>query len=265
MLLFTDPSCGPCAELLPEVGRWQREYSEKLIIVLVGRGSTEENSAEVSEHGVDNVLLQKDWEVADDYEVEATPSAVVVSPVGTIGSFVAQGPEEVEALLSRAVAADGQLPLLAPTVGDGTHPQDELDGAKIGELAPEVRLPDLEGKEIGLEDFRGEETLVLFWSPDCGFCHEMLPDLKEWEVSPPEGAPRLLVVSDGTVEENEAMGLRSPVVLDNTYAVQEAFGGGGTPTAVLIDAKGRIASKVVVGASAVLELARFGRTAEPRP
>jgi thiol-disulfide isomerase/thioredoxin len=264
MLLFTDPSCGPCAELLPEVGRWQHEYDEKLTISLIGRGSTEENNAEASEHGVKNVLLQEDWEVADAYEVEATPSAVVVSAEGTIGSFLAQGPDEVEALVAQAVGARAQLPLLRPAAGHATQAVAGPEDSKVGEPAPEVRLPDLEGKEVGLEDFKGEETLVLFWSPECGFCQEMLPELKEWEAAPPESAPRLLVVSDGTVKDNEAMGLSSPVILDNTYAVQDTFGGGGTPSAVLVDAEGRIASEVVVGASAVLELARSGRAAEPR-
>jgi thiol-disulfide isomerase/thioredoxin len=124
-----------------------------------------------------------------------------------------------------------------------------------------LRLPNLAGNDVSLEDFRGEETLVLFWSPECGFCQEMLPDLKAWEIDPLAGAPRLLVVSDGTVEDNEAMGLSSEVVLDHTYAVSDAFGGAGTPSAVLVDAEGRIASEVVVGSSAVLELARSGRTA----
>ncbi len=35
-----------------------------------------------------------------------------------------------------------------------------------------------------LEDFRGEETMVLFWNPGCGFCQQMLPDLKAWEEDP---------------------------------------------------------------------------------
>src|SRR5918997_1375030 len=65
MLVFTVPGCGPCAELLPELGRWQQEYAENLTISLVGRGSAEENSAEVSEQEVENMLLQEDWEVAD--------------------------------------------------------------------------------------------------------------------------------------------------------------------------------------------------------
>ena len=260
LLLFTDPGCGPCAEMLPEVGRWQRDYAEKLTISLVGRGNVEENSAEVSEHGVENVLLQEDWEVADAYQVEATPSAVVVSPEGTIGSSMAQGPDEVESLVAQAVGPRAQLPLLRPDAPAEAEPA----SPKVGEPAPEVRLPDLEGKDVSLDDFRGEATLVLFWSPGCGFCQEVLPDLKEWEAALPEGAPSLLVVSDGTVEDNEAMGIRSPVVLDHDYAVSDAFGAGGTPSAVLVDAEGRVASKVVVGASAVLELARSARTAAPR-
>src|SRR5918998_6658540 len=32
----------------------------------------------------------------------------------------------------------------------------------------------------------------------------MLPDLKEWEANPPKGAPNLIVVSDGTVEDNRS-------------------------------------------------------------
>jgi thiol-disulfide isomerase/thioredoxin len=36
--------------------------------------------------------------------------------------------------------------------------------------------------------------LVLFWNPGCGFCQQMLPDLKEWEAGAPEGAPRCLLL-----------------------------------------------------------------------
>jgi thiol-disulfide isomerase/thioredoxin len=260
MLLFTDPGCGPCAELLPEVGRWQHEYAEKLTIALIGRGSAEENSAEVTEHGVENVLLQEDWEVADAYEIEATPSAVVVSPEGTIQSPLAEGPDEVEELVSRAVGGWAQLPLLRHGVGHNAQAEADPVVPNVGEPAPELMLSDLEGNDVSLDDFRGEKTLVLFWSPGCGFCQEILPQMKEWETASPEGAPRLLVVSDGTVEDNKAMGFSSPVVLDHTYAVSDAFGAAGTPSAVLVDGEGRFASEVAVGTSAVLELVRAGRT-----
>jgi peroxiredoxin len=49
---------------------------------------------------------------------------------------------------------------------------------KVGEPAPELRLPDLTGKLVDLADLRGSKTLVLFWNPGCGFCQRMLDDLK---------------------------------------------------------------------------------------
>jgi thiol-disulfide isomerase/thioredoxin len=140
----------------------------------------------------------------------------------------------------------GTVHAAAPTIPAST---------KIGEHAPEIKLPDLQGNTVDLEDFGGEETLVLFWNPGCGFCEQMLPDLKEWEASAQEGAPKLLVVSAGSEEASEGMGLSSTVVLDQQFSAGRAFGASGTPSAVLVDAEGKIASEVTVGAPRVLELA----------
>ena len=100
---------------------------------------------------------------------------------------------------------------------------------------------------------------MLFWNPGCGFCQQMLPDLKEWETNAPEDAPKLLVVSAGSKEANKEMGLTSPVILDQQFTAGRAFGVSGTPSAVLVDAEGRIASEVAVGAPAVLGLAGASR------
>jgi peroxiredoxin len=275
MLLFTDPGCGPCNALLPEIGRWQEEHSEKLSIALISWGSVEENKAETSEHGLTKVLLQKDWEVSEAYEVRGTPSALVVRPDSTIGSPVVGGAEAIRDLVTQAVEAPSpNAPLLPSRVpspapnGNGApcpkcgkqHPAEDSPAMpqvlKIGEEAPEVKLEDLSGKEVSLkEDFKGEEALVLFWNPGCGFCQQMLPDLKEWEGNQPEGAPKLLLVSAGTEEANIELGLSSPVLLDQNFSVGSSFGSAGTPSAVLVDAEGKIASEVAVGAPAVLELA----------
>jgi len=128
-------------------------------------------------------------------------------------------------------------------------------GIRVGEPAPPIELQDLKGNTVKLEDFRDEKTLVLFWNPECGFCQQMLPDLKDLENSSSKEASKILVVSAGTGEANKAMGLRSPVVLDPQFAVGRAFGAAGTPSAVLVDEPGRLASEVAVGAPAVLGLA----------
>jgi peroxiredoxin len=83
LLLFSDPACGPCTALLPEVGRWQRNYAGKLTLAVISRGTAEANHSKVSEHGITQVLLQQDREVAQSYLAYGTPSAVLVRPDGT--------------------------------------------------------------------------------------------------------------------------------------------------------------------------------------
>jgi|SRR5215213_486885 len=241
VLLFTDPNCGPCNALLPEIGHWQAEHQDKLTVALVSRGDPKENRAKAQEHGLQNVVLQEDWEVSEAYEVGGTPSAVLLRPDDTIGSAVAGGAEAIRTLVTKAVEAPTRVDL------------------EIGQPAPEVKLPDLEGNTVELADFRGEETLVLFWNPGCGFCQQMVPDIKAWEKNMPEGAPKLLFVSAGTEEANKQLGLPSTVVLDQQFAMGHAFGASGTPSAVLVDSEGKIASEVAVGAPAVLEVAGANR------
>jgi len=243
LLFFTDPGCGPCTALLPEIGQWQRDHAAKMRVALISRGTVEANRAKVTEPGVTQVLLQKDREVAEAYQAYGTPSAVVVRQDGTIGTPLAQGADAIRALITTTL----NPPAAAPR---------PPAGLKIGEPAPDFSLPDLAGKTVKLSDFRGKPTLVLFWRPSCGFCERMLPDLKTWETNARNGEKRLLVVSTDSVADNKAMGLRSRVVLDKDgMSVGRQFGAGGTPMAVLVDAEGKIASELAAGAPAVLELA----------
>ena len=56
------------------------------------------------------------------------------------------------------------------------------------------------------------------------------------------------------------MGFASKVALDQQFAIGRAFGASGTPSAVLVEAKGNVASEVAVGAPGFLELAGTHRT-----
>jgi methylamine dehydrogenase accessory protein MauD len=264
LLLFADPGCGPCAALFPEVGRWQRDYAEKLTLAVISRGSKEANQSKVSVHGLERVLLQQDREVQTAYQVAGTPSLVLIRPDGTIGSRLAQGAEVIRSLVGEAIGLPAlrTLPMVAvprKPNGQGTQARPRPPALAIGEPAPDFSLPDLSGTLVTLSDFRGSRTLVLFWRPGCGFCQRMLPDLLAWEAQSPDGAPKLLVVSSESVESNLAMGLRSPVVLDQAgMSVGSTFGATGTPMAVLVDEEGKIASALAAGAPAVLALAYSG-------
>jgi peroxiredoxin len=243
LLLFTDPGCGPCTALMSRVGVWQREHAADLSIVLASRGTPDKNLALQRQHGLTNLLLQNDREVSMLYEAYGTPSAVLIRPDGTIGSPLAGGADAIASLVASAIGLP-QHERLAP----------RQNGLPNGSPAPLFSLSDLDGDVVQLEGFRGRPSLLLFWNPSCGFCQRMLGQLKEWEAKASPQAPQLIVISLGTVEENRAMGLRSRVLLDHEFATGYAFEAGGTPSAVLIDHAGNIASDLAIGASAILAL-----------
>jgi thiol-disulfide isomerase/thioredoxin len=186
--------------------------------------------------------------------------AVLLDVEGRVASSVAAGAPAVFALAKGGPPpAGGQLVPLqqqAPA-RNGAAPI----AVRQGEPAPPIELPDIGGKTVRLQDFLGRPTLVLFWNTGCGFCQRMLPDLKAWEGKRRRGSPEILVVSSGNADEVRAMGLRSTVLLDPSFTVGPSYAANGTPMAVLVDARGKIASDVVAGAEAVLTLAKTPVTA----
>ena len=258
LLIFSDPGCGPCNALMPDVGKWQRDLADKLTVVVVSRGDLEENRNKKKQHNLTHVVMQEDSEVADEYMTFGTPTGVLVRPDGTIGSRAAGGVSDIRTLVKQAV--EGKVPVPAPRPAPVQAPRPAAQAprgiASIGKDAPVVELSNLEGEPVKLADFAGHPTAVLFWNPGCGFCQRMLDDLKTWEANPPADAPKLLVVSTGDAERNREQGLQSPLVLDSGFSVGRAFGASGTPSAVLVGADGKIASGLAVGGPTVLSLLR---------
>ena len=143
--------------------------------------------------------------------------------------------------------------------GAGAPARAAQEGLAIGAPAPEVRLPDLAGNHVSFADFRGRETLVVFWNPGCGFCQQLLPELKEWEQHKTDAAPEVILVSSGSVDDNKQQDFKSTIVLDDAWQAGAAFGASGTPSAVLLDAEGRIAGPLGIGGPAVMSLAKGNR------
>jgi peroxiredoxin/uncharacterized membrane protein YphA (DoxX/SURF4 family) len=240
MLLFTDPGCGPCSALMPQIAVWQRGHAELVEIVPISRGDRDANRAHAREHGVRGVLLQRDREVSDSYEVTGTPGAIVIGPDGTIASAVHGGAGEIVSLV-QSITAPAHLPI---------HRHEP----SIGRTAPDAVVQTLDGDERPLSEMLDGPTAVLFWNPACGFCQRMLPELRQLEDARPEGAPQLLLISTGDAESNRAQGLKTPIVVDQSFVAGSAFGASGTPSAVLVDQQRRVASELAVGAPAVLAL-----------
>jgi thiol-disulfide isomerase/thioredoxin len=251
LLLFTDPKCGPCNALMPQISAWQREHAEQLTIAVLTRGSVHDNRAKIREHGIANVWLDDGLSVHSAYQANGTPGAVLIDADGRIASPTVEGEKAISGLVAHATRPP-EVPVLH--VPARQAPPRRPAVPPVGARAPSLQLNDLAGARVALTDPE-RDTLVLFWNPRCGFCRQMLDDVRTVEKSSAPGAPRLLMISTGSVADNEAMRLQSPIALDAAFAAASAFGSSGTPSAILIDANGKVASGLAMGEAQVMALA----------
>jgi peroxiredoxin len=125
----------------------------------------------------------------------------------------------------------------------------------VGVAAPDLSLPDLNGKIHNLKEFLGGPLVVCFFSPTCGFCLELAARLGQL----PEGSARTLVITTGNADDNlrlaKQYGWRCDVLLDSSGEAIRAYKIPGTPAGYLLAADGRVASEIGVGVEAVLALA----------
>ena len=100
LLIFTNPTCGPCVTLFAEVKDWQQSHREQLTIALISFGTIKENFVNVARNRLGQVLLQQEREVAEQYGAHVTPTAVVVNTNGRIASPLAAGADQIRELLT---------------------------------------------------------------------------------------------------------------------------------------------------------------------
>lgn len=268
LLLFTDPGCGPCNQVLRQLNRWRESAGDRLDFAVISRGAHEANLAKAREHGLDRVLLQTAREVAGAYGIRGTPAAVIVRPDGTIGTPLAGGVDAIQVLVTSTLESNAapapsapsrHAPELRPTP-TVSPVVPSLVPLAIGDAVPSLLLATLDGHHVDLADESPTDRVLLFWNPGCGFCQRLVSDLKARESQRSPGRPDLpdlpdlVIVSAGTAEATRAHGFASLVLLDNGQGTGRRFGAHGTPAAVRIDAQGYVASPVASGMTGVLGL-----------
>jgi peroxiredoxin len=160
----------------------------------------------------------------------------------------------------RLVEMEGYIQRLRDNGVDHLKPPAPPKGLPLGVRAPAFELPDLRGRRVSLERFRGERVLLIFFSPTCSFCKQLAPSLSTLAPDGPDGRPIPLVITTGNPEANRAIvaenGIRCPVLLQQETEVSSRYAALGTPAGYLIDESGAIASGMAVGAMHVMALAQ---------
>ena len=128
-----------------------------------------------------------------------------------------------------------------------------------GDALEDFTLPDLDGTERSLSDTRGRRTLLVNWSPGCGFCVKIADELAALHPLLAEHDVELVFVTLGHADSNRSVfdpvALTAPTLLRDGTGV-DPFRGTGTPAAYLLDENGLLLENMVVGADQVPTLAR---------
>lgn len=131
------------------------------------------------------------------------------------------------------------------------------DGLEPGKSAPEFALEGLHGGTVSLEDFRGQQLLLVFGSPTCGPCRTLIPDLNVFAQERSEEL-RVLFLSRGEAEDTERFAtqfdVRVPVAIHPDEELPQQYETRVTPFAFLIDGEGIVRAKGLANNRAHLEM-----------
>lgn len=265
LLLFFNPGCGFCTKMAADLAALALDgRAGSALPIVVTTGDLEANRKLVAQYGIQCVvLLQKQTEIASLYRAQGTPMGYRIDAAGRIASELAVGGEPLLKLAAAprvrsAVGGSGTDRSRKHHEPDPSLARSRLNrsGLKAGTTAPEFKLPRIDGGETALEDFRGEQVLLVFSDPDCGPCDELAPQLQTLEIE--RADLQVLMVSrrdpEATRAKARALGLTFPIVMQKQWELSLKYGMFATPIGYLIDEQGVLASDVAVGVGPIVEL-----------
>ena len=120
------------------------------------------------------------------------------------------------------------------------------NGPPVGGMAPAFSLPDINGKLVSLDDYRGKVVVVNFWAFWCDTWKAEMPHLQDLIGRQEELSFRLIAISvDGTrlpeFQSRTAGGkIPFPVLMDFDGQARSQYHVAHVPTVIIIDRTGRV-------------------------
>ncbi len=142
-----------------------------------------------------------------------------------------------------------RLSLLSAVLLWGTAAQAAPDGAQVGRPPPQELELAADGTALSLDQFKGKVVVVTFWASWCGPCMRELPILDN--VQRKVSKDRLVVVAVN-IQDRQAFRaikraladkLALTIAHDSDETVFTAWGRGGIPYLLMIDAQGKLHTK----------------------
>lgn len=129
-------------------------------------------------------------------------------------------------------------------------------GLPVGYIAPAFSLPDLDGNQRSLAEWRGRRILLIFFDAQSVFSRDMLPALAGMAADPAADRPLPLLLSRGSTAENQVFfdgaEVAWPVLCEVTDEVLQAYQADAAPSGYLIASDGTIESPLTSGLQGLL-------------
>jgi peroxiredoxin/uncharacterized membrane protein YphA (DoxX/SURF4 family) len=133
------------------------------------------------------------------------------------------------------------------------------EGLPIGAPVPDFELPDLNGQTVSFQKHllaQKKPVLFFFISPSCSPCLALLPEIQGWHSELKDKVEFVFISRGGDKENAEKFGGArfAHFLLQKGREVAESVRARWTPTAVLVNTEGVVASHLAVGDTGIREL-----------
>lgn len=132
-------------------------------------------------------------------------------------------------------------------------------GLPVNSVAPPFDIAAYTGGSTSLAQLLayGKPLLLIFTSPTCGSCVVLFQEIKEWQEAHSDRLT-IALISFGTIKENfvnvARNGLGQVLLQQQDRDVAKKYGADVTPTAVVVNTSGRMATPMAAGADEIRNL-----------